>query len=225
MDAFINFMAFCFSPANILYTVLFSFALLYWITVILGVLDLDLFDFDMDTDLDVDVNTDIDVDADIDTHMNTGTSITGVFHSLLLFFNLGQVPIMIIFTFLTMFMLSASVMFQYYIGHNSLLWGAALLVPNFIGSMLLTKIATQPFRGVFKRLEDEKEDYEELVGRTCVVTTSKVDREFGQAEIDTGGAPLVINAKTKDNQVILIGEEAIVLNYDIKSSTAIIHRL
>ncbi|MBN2343163.1 MAG: DUF1449 family protein [Deltaproteobacteria bacterium] len=218
MTEFLHFLAFCVSPANILYTGLFALAMMYWLTVIIGVFDLDLFDFDLDVDMDVDVDADVDADAD------TGTSTVGVFHSLLMFFNFGQVPVMIIFTFLALIMWSASLLGQYYIFQNSVFWGLVLFIPNFMGSMIVTKFVTQPFKGLFNKLAEEKEDYEEMIGRNCVVTTSKVDEEFGQAQIETGGSPLVITARTENGEILYKDEEAIVINYDIKTSIAIIHR-
>ncbi|MBN2528960.1 MAG: DUF1449 family protein [Deltaproteobacteria bacterium] len=230
LDGFLNFLIFCVTLANVVYTVLLGVAILYWLTVIVGVFDLDLFNFDVDSDVDVgmdadvDVNADVEADADVDAHADTGTSLQGVLHSMLLFFNLGEVPVMIIFSFLTFFMWWASILFQYYIGKGSIFWAVVLLIPNFVGSLLLTKICTQPFKGIFNKLSEEKEDFEEMVGRTCIVATSKVDATFGQARIETEGSPLVINARTENEEILLKDEEAIVVAYDIKTSIAIIHR-
>ena len=230
MDGILNFLMFCVTPANILYTVLLGLAIIYWVTVVIGIFDLDLFNLDMDADADVDlgVDTDVDMDADMDAdadaQVDTGTSTLGVLHSVFLFFNLGQVPVMIIFTFLAFFMWSASVLFHYYIGQNSIIWALILLVPNFIGSLLLTKVCTQPFKGLFNKLSEEKEDFEEMIGRTCVVTTSRVDATFGQARIETEGSPLVLNARTENDEILLKGEEALVIAYDVKTGIAIIHR-
>ena len=54
----IELISIAFSPLNIVFTVLLILIVLYWITVILGVLDVDLFDIDFDTDVDVDAEVD-----------------------------------------------------------------------------------------------------------------------------------------------------------------------
>ena len=48
----------------------------------------------------------------------------------------------------------------------------------------------------------------------CKVKTSKVDVRTGQAEIETKGAPLLLNVRTRGEDVLKRGEEAIVVEHD-----------
>ena len=76
------------SYVNFPFTVLLGLVLLYWITVIVGLLDLDLFDVDLDVDADVDVDVDVDVDAGADVPGVGGAGI-----ATLRFFHVGTVPV------------------------------------------------------------------------------------------------------------------------------------
>ena len=56
----------CVSLANLPYTILLGLVLLYWVSVIVGVFDLDSGTPDMDADADLDMDADADVDMDAD---------------------------------------------------------------------------------------------------------------------------------------------------------------
>ena len=67
-----------FSPVNLPYSILMIFISVYWMLVIIGLLDIDLFDLDLDTDADLDVDGDL---GDV-----------GGF-SVLSFLNIGEAPV------------------------------------------------------------------------------------------------------------------------------------
>lgn len=56
---------FTFSSINIIPTLFLIIVVMYWITVLIGVLDFNSLDFDVDAHTDIDVG----VHADIDTHI------------------------------------------------------------------------------------------------------------------------------------------------------------
>ncbi len=73
-------LAFAFSGVNIIPTILLIFTILYWLIVIVGVIDIDALDFDFDVDGDVELE---------------GLA------SVLSFFNIGHMPLMVFITFFT----------------------------------------------------------------------------------------------------------------------------
>ena len=75
-----------FSGVNLLYTILLMMVLVYWLIVILGLIDLDAFDLDLDAD----------VDGGLDAH-------EGGF-SWLAYFNVGEAPIMFFVSIVTLVM-------------------------------------------------------------------------------------------------------------------------
>lgn len=199
----------CFSPVNAPYTILLVVVLVYWLSVIVGLADVDSFDFDGDVDADMDVDVDGDADADLDAHHGLG-------HSILHFFNVGEVPLMILVSFCVLGMWATSIMVNHILGNKSLIFATVFFVPNFIVSAFAAKIISTPFKFIFSHLEAEgqSDDEPEAVGRVCRITTSKANANFGQAEIETEGAPIILNVRTSDGRELPRGTLALVYDFD-----------
>ena len=85
-----------FEPVNLFYTILLGLILLYWLSVLVGALDLSALDFDLDVDADMDMDVDVDADIDADAEMESSLGwMAGALH----FFNFGKLPFMILMTF------------------------------------------------------------------------------------------------------------------------------
>ena len=67
---------------------------------------------------------------------------------------------------------------------------------------------------LFNTLNREYEEHKPVVGRACTIITSEVNDNFGQAQIETNGAPLIINVRTYGGNVLLKGESALVIRED-----------
>jgi hypothetical protein len=190
------------SPANLPFTILLGLVLLYWTCVILGALDIELFDVDLD--LGGDLNADVGADA---------PAVGGGGMALLQFFHVGTVPLSILLSFFILSLWIISVVANYYLGSGSLLVVLFLLVPNVIASLFFTKLFTLPIRALFRRLESECHELETVIGKICTVKSKRVGLR-GQAEVPTGGAPLLLNVRTSGGEVIERGTEAIIVDYD-----------
>ncbi|MEL6844757.1 MAG: hypothetical protein AAFP02_16220, partial [Bacteroidota bacterium] len=75
------------SGPNLLYTILLGFVLLYFLSVLLGALDLEFFEIELDADVDIDVDVDMDMDVDAEADADIGGG--GMFVSVLSFLNIG----------------------------------------------------------------------------------------------------------------------------------------
>jgi hypothetical protein len=110
--------------------------------------------------------------------------------------------------------------------HNrSLLIASLLLVPNVLASLFITKFVTLPFRALFKTLHHERQVTPDILGQVCVVKASKVDATSGQAEVAGNGAPLLLNVRTTDGEVLDKGEEALIIQFNEHTNTYIVARL
>ena len=90
-----------------------------------------------------------------------------------------------------------------------------VLAGGLLVSSILTKVVTTPFRAVMRRLRSEEEKQEPIVGRAGRVTSTNVSTDFGQVEIGTEGAPLVINARIHEGSARLAkGDECLVIEED-----------
>ena len=195
------------AAVNIIPTVLLSFVMIYWITVIVGVIDVDTLDFDLDMDLDADVDVDVDVDADVETDINVhGLS------SVLAFFNIGHMPFMIFLSFLALPMWVMSVVVNFYLGNSSFLLSLVFLIPILIGSLFVAKILTTPIAKFYMKLRQEDEAVNPI-GKPCKILLSVKGESMGQAEIMVNGTSILINAIASEGVELQKGESALVIEY------------
>lgn len=189
-------------PVNIAFTVLLVFVLLYWLTVLLGLID---FNF---ADLDLDVSA--ETDAELDTVAGEGGN---WLHAGLQFFNFGHVPFMVAFSFLTICMWAFSILINYYVGHGSWATAAILFLPNLAASLLATKLITAPLIPIFRHL-DGSETPVDYIGQECTLTLPASGSTMGQAEVLINNSPLLVNVKTVSEQQLEKGIKALIVNED-----------
>ncbi len=184
------------SPANLVITILAVFVVIYWITVIIGLVDVDLFDLDLDLDMDVDAD---------------GISV-GWLNSALAFFNLAQVPIMIFLSFLIIPAWGLILIVNNALGIESFLPGLLVLIPVFIISLFIAKFMTIPFVKIFGKMSEEKEN-EVVIGKVCEVIVPTRGSKVGQALVTTNGAPLRLNVFTTKGIELIKGDKGLVIEY------------
>ncbi len=187
--------------ANIIPTAILIFVLIYWLVVIIGVIDLDMFDIDVDMDVDVD-------GPDIDANVSVGW-----LNSVLAYFNLGQIPLMIFVSFLALPMWIISVQLNHLIGNTSLLLGIVFLIPNLFVSLFIAKFLTMPFVKLFSKMTEEGETTMTMIGKICRIVLPLNSNSVGQAEVKVEGSSYLISAKTVEGKVMQKGEEGLVIEY------------
>lgn len=166
----------------------------YWLLVIAGAFDIELFDFDIDLDPGLDGN---------ESFLDWG--LVG-----LKWFNLGDVPLMI---WVSAFALSACILSNVFDRNltdpTSQDIVISVLRTAFI-AVFAAKLLTQPLKGKLKHVEPNR--IEEMIGKTCVITTSEATPEFGQARYEAEGAPLMLNVRTVEG-AISKGQIAQIVDY------------
>ena len=229
MGGLLELWAVSFSPVNLPYTVLLMITLMYWASVIIGALDISVLDIDMDMDAHADLHVDLDVDADVDAHADADAHAhAGGFLSPLLrfFFSVGEIPLSIVLSFLFVAMWSISVLGNSLLGNTtSGLLALALFVPNFLLSVFVARIVSTPFRAIFRQLGKNPADMAHAVGSTCVIVTSEATESFGQAEVTTTGAPLLLNVRTTKGVTLSKGDKAVIFDQDREKSVYLIRQL
>lgn len=163
-------------------TVLVALCVLYWLFVIVGVLDFDILDFDLD----------FDVSAD-------GPSVLDFGFIGLRFLNIGEVPVMVWLSIFSLSMWMLSINFDARVEIHSFMDYLPLLLRNLGISLVVTKLITQPFKGYFQFTPPNQ--IETLLGKSCRVTSSTVNEKFGQAELETEGAPLKLHIRAEDETI------------------------
>jgi hypothetical protein len=205
----IELLHFAFAPVNIPFTLLLILVLLYWITVIIGVIDLGSFHIHHDLYVDKGINVEVD-------------GVGGWWGVVLAFFNVGSVPFTVVVSFAALFLWVGSILGNYYLDGPG--WVSLLLfVPNLVVSLLLTKLITNPLKWIFREETNEVERNQQVIGRTCTVLLPANDKKIGQAEVAIQrGAPLLLTVKTTAGNKLARGEKGLVIDYDKNAHTYLI---
>ena len=206
-----------FAPVNVVFTVLLLLTGLYWITVILGVLDINLFDVDV-----VDSSPEISMDADADVGLD-GMEM-GIGRSVLHFFYVGEVPTMILVSILVLSLWTFSILGNYYLNPGgSFLVATPIFIGNLVASAFVMKLFAVPLKRLYVMLNKDYNAPGDVIGRICrVVTTHVANDKMGQAEVPTKGAPILLNVLSQDEHVFQKGEEAVIVALDDPKGTYLI---
>ncbi|HNS22292.1 MAG TPA: DUF1449 family protein [Sedimentisphaerales bacterium] len=203
----IEFITAAFALPNVLFTSLLLVCGLYWIMVILGVLDVDVFHIDLG---------DGGFDADADSGVDADGFEPGVIHSILHFFYLGEVPTMLLVSVMVLSLWTFSMLGNHYLNPEG---SVAMMVAVFFGdlaiSTLVLRFVAFPLRKLYILLNKDYNAPSDVVGQACrVVTTQVTNEKMGQVEVSTKGAPILLNAMARDAYVFQRGESAVVVKKD-----------
>lgn len=173
-----------FSQNQILLTILLGMVVAYWLMIIFGVLDLD-----------TDVSDGIG-DGEIDMDPGHDASTGSIWMSTGRFLGFSKVPIVVWLSFQSLFMWFFSLVLNQYWNPDATAFRALLLlVPNFLVSLVVTKILTIPIARLFTAMANADSEGEEILGRTGNVISMEANETYGQIEIPAKGAPLLVNVR------------------------------
>jgi len=209
-----------FSYINLIPSGLLVFVLVYWITVFIGLIDINFFELDIDVDVDVDTDVHVDVHADVDTELDTGNLDTqaslGWLNYTLSFFNLGKVPFMLFMSFFALPFWLFAIFLNYYTGNQSVIFALILLIPNMVASMFMAKLSTMPLISLFA---ESNTDYEELdrsdfSGKIATVVLPVSGKKMGQVKIFEDGNSILINAFATTDIQISKDKTVLIIDFD-----------
>jgi hypothetical protein len=183
-----------FIGGNIIPTVLLILVVLYWIIVILGVLDFDFLDLDLDLDAG-----------------------DGPFLAILTFLKVGELPFMFVLSVLILnFWIIAMLMYYLPIATGGIL-NTVLLIPAMMLSLFITKLEFFPLTFIIKYRSIQSNSLladkgDEMVEELCFLKCEVKDGRLGQAEIKREGASVVINVKSEYEGVSFQKDEVAFVN-------------
>lgn len=169
---------------NLPVTLLLGLVLLYWLFVIFGFVDSD---------------STLEGGADVSDSFSSGLSSvlggSGAWKKL----GIGPLPLSVFGSIFAIVLWLFSLWGNYYFngepGYRSLGKSALLLLPNIILSYALTQIVLWPLRKFFAAMYQRNSTEEKLTGQVGIVISAQVDQHYGQVEISTLGAPILVNAR------------------------------
>jgi hypothetical protein len=182
---------------------LLVFALLYWLTVIVGLLDMKTVDLSIDDHGHFHHPGDFHHDAPGSSWLNGA----------LAFFNLGRIPLMVFLSFVFLPLWIGSILANYYTGNTSLLLGLVFLLPLFIGSLFVAKFLTLPFVKLFTAMEKDHDSGAVVIGKVCTVLLPATASHLGQAAVRIDGAPLMLNVRSTSTPLAK-GDTGLIINFD-----------
>lgn len=188
---------------NLPFTVLLGLVVIYWLLVALGALDSS---FGADGD--------VELHGDIHHHSDLHTDDPGWFDGVLRFINIGEVPVMVVLSVMSLCLWTCSLIANHYFTDFQVLLALAFLVPNLLVSALATRYLTLPLQPLFRMVRRAEGEAQSLVGRSCQITTSTANTAFGQAQVETNGAPLLIDVRTLDGVALPRGSNAVIFRED-----------
>lgn len=177
---------------TVIYTVPLIICLILWFFSLLGIFDFDAFDADIDAD--------------------AGLS------GLLATFGLAGVPITLSSSLLFLFAWASSLFSSAWLLpliRNYQLWLTAsifVVLCSFILAVFITGKITKPLSKIF--IVHEARSNRSLVSKTCVITSMRVDQNFGQAKVEDGGAGLIISVRSEQPNQLTKGDHALIYEYD-----------
>lgn len=188
----------------VIFTVSTLFFLGFWLATTLlgaGINSLDDFDFDFDGDVDTDIES-------------AGENSGGLLRSSLEFLGITGMPILLALNLMSIFSWAAVMIALMVVGDRG---GLAVGVPLAIGAFLvggfLTGRIANRFDNVF--IPTPAIRRQQLVGRICTITTTKVTGTFGQAEVrDDEGGSLVIQVRAEGTNELTAGDRALIFDLD-----------
>ena len=188
-----------------IFTFLLLLCVLFWLAAVIGIVDIDFLDVDLP---DLDTTSGAKPDEFANPNALAG---------LLLRFGMQGVPVTISLT------LAALVgwLFSYYAVHMlspivpdgliRVIVGVAILFTATYVAMLLTAILIKPLRPLFAQTQQGQG--RQLMGQKAIVRTSVVDRHFGEAIIEDGGAGLLLKVRSTGSDTFKHGDVVVLLEY------------
>jgi len=186
-----NFMVFAFQKSQLPYTILLAFLLLYWLLVLAGAFDFEVFGVDVDADLD---------------------SPDGPFQWFLSLFNIGELPVMIVISFVVLGLWTTAMVTGMFMpdGVSSLLRVALFPVNLAVGALLAVPFI-KPVAWLFRQNEAAREEIRQE-GSLARLRNDLEPEAMGQALIDRRGASVMLNVKLVSGEAALgAGAEVVVV--------------
>jgi hypothetical protein len=191
-----------FLPINLVWTVLLLLVIFYWLGVIFGLTDTEFLDVELDADADL---------SFLDTFLH--------------YFNIGEVPFIIIASIGILSGWSISILSNYYLSDGTFFRGLIFIIPNLIITGFVVKVSLKPFVKLFKTLNHDTNALQNVVGKICIIHSSNATQSFGQAEVIHESASILVNVRTQENEIISKGEKAFISSQEKSGDFYIVSKI
>ena len=196
---------------TVVFTIGLGIALVYWIFVLLGALDIDVLGGADHGGLGDAAIGGAKGGAEALKGLGHDADAGGLWHSL----GLGSVPLTITVSVILLVCWVASLLFMEHAAPaiSSGAWLPGVLLPLLLLlAVPLTALLVRPLAPLFAIKEGKSNrDY---IGHLCTVDTGRVDDGFGQATLEDGGTVLVIQVRCDRPGKLGRGDRALIIDHD-----------
>ena len=199
---------------TVIFTVLLGVALVYWLFVVIGALDLDLLGPGHAEGAIEGATKGLAEGAADGLAEGAPDGLAGLFTAL----RLKRAPVTVVVTLFAAFGWLVSVLTMQSVGAVLMgavpawLLGTLVLGASSVASLVVTSVAVRPLGRLF--VTHAAKGRSDLVGRVCVVSTGRVDARFGQATVEDGGAGLILPVRCDAEGALRRGERALIIGWD-----------
>lgn len=227
----------------VIYTGVLGLALVYWLFVVLGALDLDILDGGDGGEVVGDVGGAAKGALEGAVKGSVEGAVKGAAEglgdvdggeeglaSIMSALDLSRAPATVVLTLLAAFGWFTSVLS---LMHAAPLWGswglpgwlfkAVVMVVSLLVALPLTSLTVRPLGPLFDT--HAAKSHKDLVGREVVISTGRVDERFGQATLADGGAGLILHVRCETPGVLRQGDRALLVNWDADKEVFIVEPL
>lgn len=192
--------------ANAIMTILAGLSALYWVFTFLAG------DFFGHLDFGVDFDTDVDLGADAGVDVDGGAELSG-FEKVMQYINIGKVPFMVVLSVFKFIAWIGTLVSS--VALNTFSWGwksALLLIPIFIITFFLTRLATRPLVKIYRQMGYNGEEAHDLLGRTAIMRSDISGTKIGNAELRIHTDLIRINVQSKDGAAIAYNQDVTIVD-------------
>ncbi len=167
-------------------TVLLGVVVFYWLLVVFGLVDLEGDVFELG-------------DGGGDGHVGGSTAMGGAWVTVGKWLGFSKVPIAVWGSFAVLFVWLAALILNYRFngepGARDVSRAMLLLVPSSVISLVMTKLVTLPVGKLFAAMADADTEAAKVIGKVGTVVTGTVDERYGQIQIPSLAAPLLLDVR------------------------------
>ncbi len=202
---------------TVFFTSLVGLSLFYWLTVIVGALDIDF--------LSPDGSHDIGGDHGADHGIGHAAGAVDSFN-LASFISLGKVPVTIIFSAFAFIgwqlSMCGEMLLRPTLGGftGDFIYGLGMSIVVFVLSFIFTGFSVRPLRGIFNIVSEHAGIT--LVGRMVRITSRAVNTTFGTATCDNAGGGILMRVICRDGVILKRDDVAVVVSYDEAQQTYLV---
>ncbi|MDT8391325.1 MAG: DUF1449 family protein [Lentisphaeria bacterium] len=208
-----------FSGPMLVYSVSLCLMLLYWLIILIGLIDIESLDavFGFGDALEGAGEVAGEAAAESAGDALAGAAAPGPLEAVLGFIGIGTVPVTIVGSILIITMWFLAFCLYYFVSPVVTHLAPPLIITlcffllSAFGSYFTTGLLTRPLRKVFTVVSTHAGYH--LVGRTCKIRSSEVTEMFGEAELMVKDSFIIISVRCDEENNLKKGEEAVIIDY------------